>query len=263
MKRSLLAGLLGTFLLPVCAMAQSPIDGTWKVDLSKVQAPTKPDVLLLKDGMYACKTCAPPISVKADGRDHPVSGHPYFDSLAVTVLNDHTVKETEKRHGKVIGTSTTTVGAGGDTATFEFSDSSNSQGGPVTGKGTMKRVAAGPAGSHALSGSWRTASYQSVSDNALSMTFKEAGGMLSMNNPTGQSYAARLDGTEAPFRGDPGVTSVKVRKTGRHSFVETDKRDGKVVSVATMTIQPDGKAMNIAVDNKLQGTTMTFVAMKQ
>jgi hypothetical protein len=148
-------------------------------------------------------------------------------------------------------------------ATYEFSDSSDSKGAPVTGKGTMKRVAAGPAGSHALSGSWRTTGYQGVSDNALSMTFKEEGGRLSMNNPTGQSYTARLDGTEAPYRGDPGVTSVMVRKAGAHSFVETDKRDGKVVSVTRMTIEPDDKTMHVAIDNKLRGSTMAFVAMKQ
>ena len=263
MKTSLLAGLLASFLLPAYAFAQSPIDGTWKIDLAKVQAPAKPDVLLLKDGMYACRTCAPPISVKADGQDHPVSGHPYFDTLAVNVVDDHIVQETEKKHGKVVATSTTTVAPGGNTATFEFSDSSDSGGAPVTGKGSMKRVAAGPAGSHALSGSWRTSNYQGISDNGLSMTFKEEGGSLSMNNPTGQSYTAKLGGAEAPYKGDPGVTSVAVRKTGAQSFMETDKRDGKVVSVARMTIQPDGKTMHVAIDDKLRGNTMSFVAMKQ
>jgi len=84
-----------------------------------------------------------------------------------------------------------------------------------------------------------------------------------MSSPTGQSYSARLDGTDAPFKGDPGVDSVSVRKTGKHSYVETDKRDGKVVSVATMTLHADGRTMDVAVDNKLRGATMSFVAMKQ
>jgi hypothetical protein len=179
------------------------------------------------------------------------------------VVDQHTVKETDKKNGKVVATTTTTVAPDGKTAAFQFSDSSDTQGAPVTGKGTLTRTAGGPAGSHALSGSWRAASYQNLSDNALHMTFKEAGGSLSMQSPTGQSYTARLDGTDAPYRGDPGVTSVSVRKTGTRSFVETDKRDGKTVSVARMTIHPDGKVMDVAIDNTLRGSHMSFAAVKQ
>jgi hypothetical protein len=263
MKTSTLAGMLAVLLLPAAAFAQNAIDGTWKIDMNKVHLPTKPDVLVLKDGMFHCKTCVPPIDVKADGTDQPVSGHPYFDSIAVNVVDEHTVKETDKNNGKVVATETTTVAPDGKSATFQFSDSSASHSAPVTGKGSMTRVAAGPAGSHALSGSWRTRHIDNMSDNALTMTFKQDGDMLSMSSPTGQSYSARLDGTDAPFKGDPGVDSVSVRKTGKHSYVETDKRDGKVVSVATMTLHADGRTMDVAVDNKLRGATMSFVAMKQ
>ena len=69
MKRSFLLGVALVSLLPVLAMAQSAFDGTWKVDLSKVQMPKKPDVLVLKDGVYQCKTCVPAMTVKADGND--------------------------------------------------------------------------------------------------------------------------------------------------------------------------------------------------
>ncbi len=51
MKKSLSAGLCLLLLCPIGAMAEGPFDGTWKIDMSKVQMPKKPDVLLLKDGM--------------------------------------------------------------------------------------------------------------------------------------------------------------------------------------------------------------------
>jgi hypothetical protein len=44
---------------------------------------------------------------------------------------------------------------------------------------------------------------------------------------------------------------------------ETDKRDGKVISVGRMTVAPGGKTMTIAIDDKLHGTTSQFVAEKQ
>ena len=263
MKKFLLAGLLGALLMPSVVMAQSSVDGTWKIDLSKVQMPKKPDVLLLQNGMYDCKTCAPAISIKADGGDHPVTGHPYFDTMALKVVDDHTVQETQKKAGKVVATSKTVVAADGKTAEFEFSDSSDTNADPVTGHGTMTRVAAGPKGSHAISGSWRTTSYGNVSDNALTFTYKVDGNMLSMTSPTGQSYNAKMDGSDAPYAGDPGTTSVSVKNLGKNGIQETDKRDGKVISVAKMTVSADGKTMSIAINDMLRGSTSSFVANKQ
>src|SRR5260370_1428597 len=128
---------------------------------------------------------------------------------------------------------------------FEFTDSSNTNADPVTGKGEETRVAKGPAGSHAISGSWRASKMDAVSDNGLLFTYKVSGDSLTMTSPTGQSYTAKLDGTEAPFKGDPGTTSVSVKKMGMNTMEETDKRDGKVISVARMTLSADGSLPEI------------------
>jgi hypothetical protein len=263
MKKLLLTGLLVALLAPAYAVAQSAFDGTWKIDVNKAQMPKKPDVYLLQNGTYKCKTCVPPISVKADGQDQAVSGHPYYDTIAVKVMDDHTIQTTDKKAGKVVATSTMAVAPGGKTATFDFTDSSNTNAAPVTGKGTMTRVAKGPAGANAISGSWRTTSYENVSDNGLMFTYKMVGDSLSMTSPTGQSYDAKMDGTDAPYHGDPGITNVSLKKLGKNTVQETDKRDGKVVSIAKITVAPDGKSMHIAVNDKLHDTTMSFVAAKQ
>src|SRR5580704_12570127 len=121
-------------LLTLPAAAQSAFDGTWKVNMNKVDFPKKPDEFLLQNGMYTCKTCVPPYTIKADGTDQAVSGHPYFDTVAIKVVNDHSIEETDKKDGKVVTTSTTTVSSDGNTTMFTFSDSSNTNGGPpVTG----------------------------------------------------------------------------------------------------------------------------------
>jgi hypothetical protein len=84
-----------------------------------------------------------------------------------------------------------------------------------------------------------------------------------MNTPTGASYSAKLNGTDETYKGDPGITSVSVKRMGKNSFEETDKRDGKVISVAKFTVAPDGKSMTIAVTDKLHGTASEFSALKQ
>jgi hypothetical protein len=263
MKTLLGIGLLASLLLPGLATAQSAFEGTWKIDTNKAEFPKKPDVFLLQDGMWECKTCVPPIKIKADGQDQPVTGHPYFDTSAVKVISDHEIEDTDKKNGKTVGTSKLTVSPDGNTLTFEFSDSSHSNGAPVTGKGEETRVAKGPAGSNAISGSWRMVKIENLSDNATTWTYKVNGDELTMTTPTGQSYTANLDGTEAPYKGDPGTTSVSVKQMGKNTIEETDKRDGKVISVARMTVAADGKSMTIAWTDKLGGTTGQDVAEKQ
>src|SRR5271168_3897555 len=154
--------LAAVLTVPMLAAAQSALDGTWKIDINKLDPSKKPDVYVLQAGMYECKTCTPPYNVKADGTDQPVTGHPYYDAVAVKVVSDHQIEVTEKKGGTVVSTTTVTVSPDGKTATFEFSDSSATNGGPpVTGKGEATRVAKGPAGSNAVSGSWRQSKLES------------------------------------------------------------------------------------------------------
>lgn len=249
--------------LPAGALAHEAIEGTWKIDVDKVQMPAKPYVYLLKDGIWSCSSCVPPVRIKADGSDQKVTGNPYHDAMAVKIVDARTIHETEKRNGKVVGTLTMTVADDDRTASFEYSDSSNSNAAPVTGKGIDTRVAKGPPGAHAVSGSWRITSFQNVSDNGLSFTYAMQGQALGMTMPTGQSYVARLDGSDAPYKGDPGTTSVSLRRLGDNAVEETDKRKGKPIGVSTMTVSADGRTMTIVYKDLLQGTTSTFVATKQ
>ena len=59
MKRLPGIGLLVSLLVPAWAKAQSAFDGTWKFELSTAQFPKKPDVFLLQDGKYSCKSVFP------------------------------------------------------------------------------------------------------------------------------------------------------------------------------------------------------------
>ena len=81
---------------------------------------------------------------------------------------------------------------------------------------------------------------------------------MTMTNLTGQSYTAKLNGAEAPMKGDPGVTSVSVKTIGKDTLVETDLRDGKVIYVLKMTVAADGKTAKASYDDKLQNRTTDF-----
>jgi hypothetical protein len=47
-----------------------------------------------------------------------------------------------------------------------------------------------------------------------------------------------------------------------YTLEETDKRDGKIMTVARMTLAMDGKSMKVESTDKQRGGTMTYTAQK-
>lgn len=124
--------LLSSTALP--AAAQSVFDGTWRIDLGSVQQKRKPDVVLLKDGVFSCESCAPAFTVKADGAFHPVSGHVY-DAVAITVLGPRSTRTQLRKNGRIIDTETDTLSADGNTLTAVEVESSATSGKTARGTG--------------------------------------------------------------------------------------------------------------------------------
>ncbi len=259
MKKLIVAVAL---LMPALSAAQTSLDGTWKIDVASAKLPDKPEKTLLKDSRYRCSTCVPPIDVKADGKDQPVAGSKYFDTIAVTVVDDNHVRFTSKKGGKVVQEGTAMVGSDGTTLTEEFT-AFPPAGEPVKGKVVSQRVDRGPAGSHAVSGSWRATNDAEFSDSALIVTFKTTPGGLSMSAPTGEAYDAKFDGKDYPVKGDPGGSLVSLKRLDDRTIEETIRRDNKIVRVSRMTLSPDGQTLSFVSDDKERGTTMTFAAKKQ
>ncbi len=258
MKKLLLVLVL---MAPATLFAQTPFDGTWMTKLDTAQFPKKPDSFLLNKGMYECGSCVPKYTVKADGTDQKVTGHPYYDTVAVKVVDDHTVEITQKKEGKTMGMDTDTVSSDGNTLTSKFIDQSEDK--PVTGEAVFTRVSKGPAGSHAVSGSWHIDKVNSISENGLTITYQGTENGLKMSDPNGESYDAKFDGKDYPVQGDPGHTLVSLKRIGNDTIEETDKREGKVVGVAKMTVSSDGKWITVVFTDKLRGTTTTYKMEKQ
>lgn len=262
MKRLLIAGLALALLVPACALAQSAFNGTWKTDVSSMKGTGKPFIVHLKDGMFECN-CVPPVKVKADGEDHAVSGHPGFDTVAVKVLNDNSFQETHKKNGKVVGTMTFTVAADGKTGTYEFTDTSGQS--PVNGKLVFDRADKGASGSNAAAGTWKLKNFANLSANAMTFTYKVDGDDVSFNDPTGDSYTAKINGKAVPYTEGSGITgtTVAVKRQGKDSLRETYRRDGKVASWDTLTVAANGKTMTTKSHNVKDDHSMTSTADKQ
>src|SRR5258708_8169126 len=188
--------LLALMLLaPGMLAAQSSFDGTWLGKTDTAKLPNKPEHYVLDKGMYSCSTCVPKIDIKADGQDQKVAGSNYFNTRSVKVVDDHAIEITDKKDGKTIYTETDMVSSDGNTLSQKFNDQSEAQ--PVTGEFTMKRVAKGLAGSHALSGSWRGEKID-LSKNGITGTDAATADGVKISDPPTKNTAPKFICNAAP-----------------------------------------------------------------
>jgi len=143
--------------------------------------------------------------------------------------------------------------------TINWTDTSVANAKPNSGSFQETRVAAGPAGSHALSGSWAATKIADVSPEEITLTLKADADMLHMSAPTGVSYDAKLDGTPTPIKGDPAGASVSVKRLSGTAYQETDTVGGKVIKVNTFTLGSDGK-LTIVSESPRDGSKTTWIS---
>jgi len=255
--RNLLPALL---LLPAVALASSAFDGTWKMRMDSMKTTGKADQFQVLDGMYSCSSCVPEIKVKADGTDQKVEGHPYYDTVAVTVASPSSIHVVEKQGGKLVISVNYEVSTDGKTLTGKFQDYTGSK--MATGTFTETRRAPAPPGSHRVSGSWQPDQLHEANDAQRTFAYQMTNDQFSMHW-NGQSYNAKFDGKEYPVHGDPGKTVVTLKRLDDYNVQETDSRDGKVTDEIHIAAAKDGQSIEVTDNDVLHHQITTFTLDKQ
>ena len=247
-------------LAPAAALAASALDGTWKSRPDSMKFSGKPDTWLIAEGTYTCSTCTPEIKVKADGTDQKVSGHPYYDTVAVKVASPTVIEITDKRAGKVMFAIKLTVSADGNMLSGSMADHSGAK--AATATYTATRVAAAPAGAHAVSGSWQVNAFTGGNDVLRTVSYAMTADGFTMHW-NGQSYDAKFDGKEYPVAGDPGHTKVTLKKIDDNTVEEIDHRMGKVTDEVRLAAAADGKTLTLTDKDVQHDQTSTLTFDKQ
>jgi len=139
MNRIIRTLLMGTVLavgggaVALAAEAPNPVVGTWTLNLAnskfnpgpapksqtRTYAQTAQGTALTFNGVAADGSAVSGQSTfKYDGKDYPITGSPDFDTLSLKRINGSTVKSTQKKAGKVVGTTTRTISAHGKVLTL-------------------------------------------------------------------------------------------------------------------------------------------------
>jgi hypothetical protein len=242
----------------------SVFDGTWRPDYGPPGPDAPPAVYSLADGEFECGTCQPQLRVPADGQSHPVGDNPHFDSIAVTVVNDRTVRQVGRRRGAVVYESETVIDAGGNTRSETRTASMEVDGelvsipsaasgdasgpGPALFRFEFERLGLPEAGAHLLTGSWRMTAFDLLNHDE-DTTYRIVDGQLSMTDRMGRSFRAPLDGTVVPYLGDARFTGVSVRQLDERTIEESNLSGQRVVQVARWTVDADGRTMHVRFDD--------------
>ena len=131
MVRTIGIALLSMLFLGTTAFAADAVDGTWKLNVAKSKfSGTAPksatrvytesaDGTTLDQKMVGVdgKEMSMHVTIKYDGKDHPVTGNPDADSVSAKAVDSHTSDFTLKKDGKVVGTVHRVVSADGKTLT--------------------------------------------------------------------------------------------------------------------------------------------------
>lgn len=248
-------------IAPTLLFGQSALEGTWRTNMDQSKLSQKPYVFSIAGGMYECSTCVPKINIKADGSDQPVTGQTY-DTLSARVDSPGTLTFTAKKDGKTVFEQTRAVSADGSTLTLKTTSYSMMNDKSVQTEVTFARAGQGPSGADPASGSWKINKLKE-SDEGLTTTYKWSGDTLNMTQPTGESFTAKLDGKDYPYKGSYSFDSVSLKRVDDHTIEATNKRAGKVITIGTISIASDGKTLTEVVSNKLTDRTSTFVSERQ
>jgi hypothetical protein len=256
MKKLLVLALI----TPVVALASTAFDGSWMIKTDSIKVTGKPDVYDLSNGTFSCSSCAPSWKITADGTEQVISGHAYVDHEVIKVIDKSSIEMTDKLAGKTMNDAVLTVSADGAKLSGKFTNYAGEK--PVTGTFTEKRVAAGAAGSHAISGSWMQDTVSDISD-AMRLTMLKGtdnGIQISWN---GQMIDAKFDGKRYAWSNDPGKTTSSFKKISDTEIREIDHRLGKETDVTSWKVSADGKSLMETDWDKLHDTKTTMTLEKQ
>ena len=253
---ALLAGI--ALLLSLPAFAESPFDGTWKLNTSKSNLTG--DIMHYADagsGMLKYTDSDQTYTFKPDGSSFTT---PMGMERTFLKTGDDSYTATSKRGGVLLRTTTIKVSSDGKTL-MEEAKGTKPNGDNFDDTFTYVRTSPGTG----LIGSWKSTEVKLSSPNSLTIQTDGADGVTTTLSAIKASCQAKWNGKDFPATGPtvPDGLTLALSKTGPSSFKLVQKFKGKVIVIAHYHVAADGKSMTLKGTNGLGKEPFTEVFDKQ
>ncbi|MES2043793.1 MAG: hypothetical protein V4475_07935 [Pseudomonadota bacterium] len=243
------------------AVADSPFNGNWVMDIASLQLPPEISVFSLGRGNFSRATIGPGFAVKADGRFHRIASDGYVDAVAVTVLGPRRVRETDRLGGRTIYVVTYDVSVDGRTMTARVVDYGRPDHKPIPTVVTRTRIDKARPGAP-FDGRWQ-AGGMTTTHAHLTRRFRLVGNRFSNTGSGGDGYEAVIGGPPAAVSGDAATARSAVAMPDDHTIVERNYVDGVLKTTKTMTLLPDGRTIRVALRLSAETTDRMWLLRRE
>ncbi|MEL6238063.1 MAG: hypothetical protein AAFQ90_05660 [Pseudomonadota bacterium] len=238
------------------AAATGTFAGTWVGQVESLEDDQVRNYVIA-DGTYTCNHCIPPVSVATSGEFESVEV-PGVDGVKVALVDDNTLEFGLRLGDKELSKGKWTVSEDGNTLTVVSTDVSGET--PVSSTSTYERAAAGPEGSHAVSGEWKFAGLSDMEEAARTFTFTIDGDQLTQTTLDGDMTMTVGGEPVVPEWSSAGV-ATGVEKISDTVYKFTATLDGEVVGITEMSVE--GDTLNGTSTDPRNGSTSTFKATRK
>jgi hypothetical protein len=253
---ALLAGV--AIFLSWPAFADSPFDGTWKLNTSKSHL--EGDTMTYADagsGALKFTDSDQTYTFKPDGSSFTT---PLGIDRTFAKTGDDSYTATSKKGGVLLRTTTIKVSSDGKTL-LEESKGTKPNGDNFDDTFTYVRTSPGTG----LIGGWKSTEVKLSSPNSLTIQSDGTDGVTLTLSAIKATCQAKWDGKDAPASGPtvPDGLTLAVSKTGPSSFKLVQKVKGKVLVILRYRLAADGKSLTVKGTNGLGKEPFTEVLDKQ
>lgn len=247
---------LAALTLSATAVAQSPWNGTWKLNQAKSHMTGDTYTLTKSGNKYHMDEGSFQFDFACDGKDYPVFGGETVSCKETPT----TVDSVYKQNGKTVRTTRRQLDASGKTYT-STSTYMLAAGGTTVSKSTYTRVGQGTG----FAGTWKSTS--TSSNHAETFTLAVNGNSLHVEVPEEHvTWDGKLDGTPAPVHGPdvPDGVMISEKLEGPDKMVSEVSAGGKHVGHSEDTMNADGKSYTeVSWDPAKPNEKQTYVYDKQ
>jgi hypothetical protein len=253
---ALLAGV--ALLLSLPAFAESPFDGTWKLNTSKSHLAG--DTMHYADagsGMLKYTDSDQTYTFKPDGSSFTT---PLGMERTFLKTGDGSYTATSKKGGLLLRTTTIKMSSDGKTL-MEEAKGTKPNGDNFDDTFTYVRTSPGTG----LIGGWKSTEVKLSSPNSLTIQTDGTDGVTLTLSAIKATCQAKWNGKDFAAIGPtvPDGLTLAVSKTGPRSFKLVQKVKDKVILIARYQLAADGKSMNMRGTNGLGKEPFTEVFDKQ
>jgi hypothetical protein len=253
-------------LLPALLLLQTPgtnsgFNGIWLMDIPSSDG-AAPESFFLDRGIFSRGDGTSKLSVKADGRFHPVPSDGYVDAIAVTMSGSRKVLELDHYKGKLAYSVAYVVSADAGTLVRKVVEYNKPDGRPIPTTITYRRIGRVVRGASLVSGKWRSTGVTTTRAN-LTETMKLDGNRFSSWRPGGSGYDATIGGPPVPIKGDAADARATVDMPNDRTIVVTMSGKEEATVRMTMTLLPDDRTIDVTAKRLNDGVDTRWTLRKQ